>query len=252
MNPKVFRWVFLFGILLPLTALAQNPADLTLARIFNSDEFELARFGPARWLDDGEGYTTLETAASGNGTDIVRYDTKSGERTILVSASRLVLEGASMPLEIDNYEWSTDKQRLLIFTSSKRVWRTNTRGDYWVLDLNNWRLQKLGGDARPSTLMFAKFSPDGSRVGYVREKNVYIEELQTGAITQLTTDGSDIIINGTSDWVYEEEFRLRDGFRWSPDGTKIAYWQFDTEGVGTFYMINNTDSVYSKPAVDGT
>ena len=95
--------------------------------------------------------------------------------------------------------------------------------------------------------MFAKFSPDGSRVGYVREKNVYVEELQTGVITQLTTDGSDIIINGTSDWVYEEEFRLRDGFRWSPDGTKIAYWQFDTEGVGIFYMINNTDSVYSKP-----
>lgn len=246
MNFNMLKLFCLIMLMLPLNVVAQATALLTLERIFGSDEFKLKPFGPARWLDNGEGYTTLEASASGNGTDIVRYDTKSGKRTVLVLAHRLIPEGAATGMEIDNYEWSQDKRRLLIFTNTRKVWRINTRGDYWVLDLKSWQLQKLGGDARPSTLMFAKFSPDGKYVGYVCERNLYVQSLLDGEIIQLTSDGSDTIINGTSDWVYEEEFRLRDGFRWNPDGSKIAYWQFDTDSVGTFYMINNTDSIYSK------
>jgi dipeptidyl-peptidase-4 len=124
------------------------------------------------------------------------------------------------------------------------VWRQNTRGDYWVLDLGSGVLQKLGGDAPEAALMFAKFSPDGSRVAYVRQNDIYVERLADRRITPLTTDGSETTINGTSDWVYEEELNVRDGFRWSPDGTRIAYWQFDTKGVGVFTLINNTDSLY--------
>ena len=93
--------------------------------------------------------------------------------------------------------------------------------------------------------MFAKFSPDGGRVAYVRENNLYVENLGDGRITQLTKDGSRTIINGTFDWVYEEELSLRDGFRWSPDGRRIAYWQLDASGVRDFLLINNTDSLYS-------
>ena len=92
--------------------------------------------------------------------------------------------------------------------------------------------------------MFAKFSPDATRVGYVRGNNVYVERLDDGKVTQLTSDGSETIINGTSDWVYEEEFGLRDGFRFSPDGRSVAYCQFDSTGVGIFSLINNTDSLY--------
>ncbi len=218
---------------------------LTLQRIFSSKEFEVKRFGPARWLEDDAGYTTVEDSASvPDAQDIVRYDPQTGRRRIVVSADLLVPEGKTKPVEIKNYAWSRDGTKLLIFTNAKRVWRTETRGDYWVLDLADRTLRKLGGDAEASTLMFAKFSPQGDRVAYVRERNIYVERLGDTAVTKLTTTASDTIINGTSDWVYEEEFRVRDGFRWSPDGTMIAYWQFDDAGVRNFHLINNTDELY--------
>ena len=218
---------------------------LNLERIYSSREFASDRFGPARWLDDGTGYTTLEASEySERGRDIVRYDPGTGRREVLVSASKLIPADESNPLRISNYSWSPNGQMLLIFTNTKRVWRRNTRGDYWVLNLNTWELKKLGGDAKPSTLMFAKFSPDAEKVGYVIENNIYVENISANTIKQLTTDGSRTIINGTFDWVYEEEFSLRDGFRWSPDSKSIAYWQLDAEGVREFYLINNTDSLH--------
>jgi len=229
----------------PLAAQRGDPSLLTLERIFASGEFRGDFFGPARWLADGSGYTTLEPSIRVQaGRDIVRYDPGSGAREVLVPAERLIPQGHSVPLFIDDYQWSEDGTKLLIFTNTQRVWRLNTRGDYWVLGLGSGRLQQLGGGLEPARLMFAKFAPDASRVGYVYKNNVYVEDLASGRITQLTTDGNDVIINGTSDWVNEEEFFLRDGFRWSPDGRSIAYWQFDTEGVPEFKMINNTDSLY--------
>src|SRR4029077_16738091 len=118
------------------------------------------------------------------------------------------------------------------------------RGDYWIFERHSKSLRKLGGDAAPSTLMFAKFSLDGSRVAYVRANNIYVESVQTAETIQLTRDGSETIINGTSDWVYEEEFFLRDAFRWSPDGKRIAYWQFNTSGVQKFALIYNVGAPY--------
>ena len=225
----------------------RDPSLLTLERIYSSSEFRSERFGPARWLKNKGAYTTLERSKSNkDGRDVVMYDAETGEARILVPASRLVPKGEKKPLSISDYDWSSDGNKLLIFTNTKRVWRRNTRGNYWVLDMSDWNLHKLGGDAEPSTLMFAKFSPDGSYVGYVINNNIYVENLGTRRITQLTQDGSKTIINGTFDWVHEEEFDLRDGWRWSPDGKSIAYWQLDAEGIKTFYMINNTDSLYPE------
>lgn len=236
-------------ILFALTSQAQvaDKRTLTLDRIFASSEFRSETFGPARWLGDGSAYTTLEPSATNKETrDIVRYETASGARSILIAAASLVPGGASTPLEIDDYAWSKDGRKLLVFTNTEQVWRQNTRGDYWVFDIAAKKLWQIGKNAPPSTLMFAKFSPDGTRVGYVRENNLYVEDLASGRITQLTRNGSKRFINGTFDWVYEEELDLRDGWRWSPDGRSIAYWQMDTEGVSDYYMINNTDSLYPK------
>lgn len=225
-----------------------DPSVLTLDRIFSSIEFRSESFGPARWIDGGSAYTTLEPSATDKESrDIIRYETANGRRSVLIAAASLTPRGASKALSIDDYAWFRDGQKLLVFTNSKQVWRQNTGGDYWVYNINARSLMKLGGkDAGPSTLMFAKFSADGTRVGYVRENNLYVESLANNQITQLTYDGSKRIINGTFDWVYEEELDLRDGWQWSPDSKSIAYWQLDTDGVPDYLLINNTDSLYPK------
>jgi dipeptidyl-peptidase 4 len=232
----------------PARAQQADSSLLTVQRIYGSSEFKSQTFGPARWLGDGSSYTTLEEV-QGGGQNLVRYETERGGREVLVSAQQFIPEEDSVPIRVEEYAWSPDTARLLIFTNSKPVWRLNTRGDYWVLELSSGKLRQLGGkDAKPSTLMFAKFSPDGRRVGYVRENNLYVEDLATGAITALTTDGSRTLINGTFDWVYEEELMnyYADGWRWSPDGRSIAYWQLNADQVKDFALINNTDSLYSR------
>ena len=251
------RFVVLAALAAPFgsAAVAQRATNdsslLTVDRIFGGTEFRGGTFGPLAWLSDGSGYTTLERPAGGRpGRDIIRYDAETGARVILVPAGRLVPAGDSTPLDVEEYTWSADGRRLLIFTNTQQVWRTNTRGDYWVLDLAGWSLKKLGGTGPASTLMFAKFSPDGGRVGWVRygEYNIYVEDIASANITQLTRDGSRTTINGTFDWVYEEELGLQDGWRWSPDGQSIAYWQLDATGVRDFPLSNTTDSLYAFTA----
>jgi dipeptidyl-peptidase-4 len=236
--------------LLRIAAAGEQPADpslLTVERIFVKHEFKTADWGPARWLKDGSGYTTLEASEkSKEAKDVVRYDPASGQREVLVSAASLIPPGDTKPLKIEGYAWSDDARKLLLFTNAQRVWRQNTRGDYWVFDRGNGKLQKLGAKAEPSTLLFATLSPSGDKGAYVHRNNLHVQNLDDLGVVPLTTDGSDTIINGTSDWVYEEEFGLRHAFRWSPDGKHLAYWQFDTSGVPNFSLVNYTDGLYPK------
>ena len=220
---------------------------LTLKDIYTNGTYRQQGFGPVRWMKDNQGYSTLENNPASGAVEIVRYEASDGQRSVLVTAAQLTPGDAGRPLPIRDYYWSADNSKLLVFTNTRRVWRYHTRGDYWVLNLQTGQLQQLGKTVERTTMMFAKFSPDGSQVAYVSKQNIYVENLATSQIRQLTTDGGGPIINGTFDWVYEEELSCRDGFRWSPDGKHIAYWQSDTEGTGTFYLINNLDSVYSQP-----
>ena len=236
------------------TAQAQPAADSRaqalydqIDRIFQTKEYDAPRFGPARWLPGGSAYAIVEPAAApAKGREIVRYEAATGARSVVVPALALVPPGKTEPLEVSDYAWSLDGARLLVFTNTRKVWRNNTRGDYWVLTVKGGALRQLGGGAPEASLMFAKFSPDGMRVAYVRGNNLYVEHLDHGDVVQLTDDGSETTINGTSDWVYEEELGVRDAFRWSPDGRNLAYWQFDTTGVGIFSLINTTDTVYPQ------
>ncbi len=224
-----------------------DPAQLTLARIFTDKEFDEEKMPSLKWSKISASYFTLEKPAEGkDGKDLVQNHVETGKQTILTSAKALTPKGEKKPLTVDSFEFNADESKALLFTHTKKVWRKNTRGDYWLLDLATKALTKLGGDAAPSTLMFAKFSPDGSRVAFVRKNNLQVQGLADLKITALTTDGSDTLINGTSDWVNEEELSLRDCYRWSPDGKQLLLWQFDTKGVKRFSLINQTDGTYPR------
>lgn len=200
--------------------------------------FSFAQQG-IKWTKEGNSY--YRTEADG----IVSYSLADNSRKTVISKADLTPAGQNS-LAIRSFSFSPDQSKVLIYTNTKKVWRLDTRGDYWVLDLKTKQLRQLGSGLPSSSLMFAKFSNDGTKVAYVSNYNVYMEELQSGHITSLTTDGNRKLINGTFDWAYEEEFACRDGFQWSPDGQHIAFWQIDANKIPDFNMINNTDSVYSR------
>jgi len=191
-----------------------------------------------RWNKAGDAYYQAEDG------EINLYSLPAFTKKTIVSGSMLTVAGHAEPLSIYNFFFSADGSKALIYTNTKTVWRYNTRGDYWVLNLNTKQLHQLGKSLAPSSLMFAKFSPDGKQVAYVSASNIYTEDVATSKITQLTFDGTRKYINGTFDWAYEEEFFCRDGFRWSPNSKKIAYWNIDARSTKDYLMINNTDSVY--------
>ncbi|MEO6674976.1 MAG: DPP IV N-terminal domain-containing protein, partial [Ginsengibacter sp.] len=159
------------------------------------------------WTPDGNAYIQIQ------GGNVVKTDIKSGGETILIKREQLIPQGASEPLTFDIFNFSASKSKLLIYTNTAKVWRYNTRGDYWVLDILSNKLAQLGKGRPSQSLMFAKISPDEKKAAYVSGHNIYVEDLSTHKINQLTNDGTRKLINGTFDWVYEEEFQCRDGFR---------------------------------------
>lgn len=158
-----------FFTLVGCTSLPSSPAPhaadagatdgkaLTLDKLYNASTYHAGGVPPTRWLADGSGYTTLEESAVADGHDLVRYHPETQAREIVISATELTPTGHAEPLTLADYHWSNDGAKLLIFTNTKRSWRTHTLGDYWVFDLSTRKLQQLGQFAEPSTLQFAKF-----------------------------------------------------------------------------------------------
>ncbi|HET7116051.1 MAG TPA: DPP IV N-terminal domain-containing protein, partial [Hanamia sp.] len=213
---------------------------LIIFSVFTCTSFSQFRPKQIDWTADGN--STLIII----GGNIVKTNLETGTQTVLVKRDQLIPSGSTEPLTFDIYSFSSDYKTLLIFTNTARVWRYNTRGDYWILDLTSNRLTQLGKGLPSQSLMFAKISPDGKEAAYVSGHNLYVEDLTTHKIKPLTVDGTVKLINGTFDWAYEEEFGCRDGFRWSPDSKKIAFWQVDARKIRDYYMLNTTDSVYSR------
>ncbi len=257
MNISLITRIFCFVFLLIRCHAAEPPVEpghaaaadtsLTLDRIFTSRDFDVRTPVALHWSRRTPSYFTFSEAKGGRtGSDLVRIDLASGAQEVVVPSEAMIPEGGERPLPVEDFWFTEDETKVLLFTASKRVWRRNTRGDYWVLDVAAREIRKLGADAAPSTLMFAKFSPDGTRVAYVRDNNIYVQDLRGMSVTALTNNGSKSIINGTGDWVNEEELDIRDGFRWSPDGASIAFWQFDTSGVNEFHLVDNTQGTYPR------
>ena len=225
-----------------ITGFAQE--NKTIRDLISSNPIHSKYMSAIKWTSDAEGFTTFEKGKNG-GIEIVRYEAKNNARSIMVKEDLFINPKTNKHIGVSSFAWDESNTKLLIFTNTKKVWRYHTKGDYWLLDTKTNKLQQLGIGMPESEMMFAKFSPDGTRVGYVVNNNIYSEDVATNEIAKITTDGSNYIVNGTFDWVYEEEFACRDGFRFSPDSKHIAYWQSNTEGTGVFNIINNVDSIYS-------
>ena len=263
---------------LPQQEPQQPPASqLTVDRIFRRGDFASAPVPDVHWMRDGASYIELRPAAGGTGTDIVRVNVATGATTVLAPAAALVDENGQR-IDVEDLQLSRDESKALLFHNSVRVWRTNTRGVYHVLDFATKKVTPVAvvrteqaapparGDTgqqnmlgkQPSFIapptrsglqMFAKFSPDGRSVAFVRDNDLFVTDLATGRETRLTSDGGPDVINGTSDWVYEEELGLKDAFRWSPDSRRIAYWRFDQSAVPAFPIVNETAEQYPSVGV---
>lgn len=236
---RILKYTLCAAVLLTAAVSLHAQPELTLEDIYVKGTFRARGVPQPTWMEDGRSYSALTEKG------LVRVDAATLAETVIVPQAAFVPEGAARPLRVEDYTWSEDKTKLVIYTNSRRVWRRNTRGDYWLLDVAAGTVRQLGKGLEPSRMMYGKLSPAGDRFAYVYYNNLYVEDVATGERRQLTVDGGDVMVNGNFDWVYEEELSCYDGWRWSPDGRKIAYWHSDTGGTGTFLMIDNIDSLYS-------
>ncbi len=219
-------------------------SQLSIESIFDTDRYKVDTFSP-NWENSGGKFVHSKPSTTvTNGYDLVAVDPTNNAETTLVSAEQMIPPDMTKSMPIANHQWAADRTLALIFTNTRKVWRHHSRGDYWLLNRKTGSLRQIGKDRPPTSLMFAKFSPNGKQIAYVSEGDVYVEDVAAGTTKQITQKRSPDIINGTSDWVYEEEFDLKDCIRWSPDSERIAFWEFDTSNVGEFTMINNTDTLY--------
>lgn len=216
------RYFLALAIALP-SAAQQPAATLTVDGIFGRGDFDGASGHAIHWLADGNAWVTMRPDPAG-GNALVRIDALTGAETILADGSVFV-DSAGKRYTAEGFALSGDEKTALIFHHSARVWRLNTKGYFSVLDLTSKKLTPIS--KKPGFEMFATLSPDAKQVAFVRDNNLFVVTLATGEERALTQDGSDVIVNGTSDWVYEEELNLRDAFRWSPDSKRIAFWRID-------------------------
>ncbi|MFB1022083.1 MAG: S9 family peptidase [Vicingaceae bacterium] len=195
-----------------------------------------------RSMADGKNYTALEKGKSG--VNLVQYNYRTGKKaTTLIDAKNLVFNDNK--LEMQSYEFSADENKILVGTEVEAIYRRSSKAHYFVYDLETQKVEQLTPEDKQ---MYADFSPSGNKVAYVVKNNLYFKDFSNGKVTQVTSDGEyNKIINGASDWVYEEELELSKAFQWSADGNKLAYYRFDETAVKQWNM-KMYDGLYPSDA----
>jgi len=220
------RFTCAFLLLFFTFIFAQEKKFLTLEDIFASNQLTPKTLRGVQWIPGEAAFTYLKDG------DIYKHDVAGGKESLLLAGKSLALKPGVEPISIDGYQWSSDRKYLLIMSRQREIWRHSTDGQYFIYELIGKKLRPLSGISGAQSN--AKFSPDATKIGFVRGNNLFVLDMSSGVETQLTTDGSENIINGQFDWVYEEEFSIADGWRWSPDGKKIALWRLDQTRISTF------------------
>jgi dipeptidyl-peptidase-4 len=227
---KKISGLFIALFLLFTGFISAQQKEITLDDIFTSRQFYPKGVNGLTPMNDGETYCLLQ----GDSINIYSYESGNYIRT-LIYRKDLLVEGDTTPLPIKDIKFSKDEKKALIAANTENIYRYSSVSEYYVYELADKKLSKLstGGKERLAT-----FSPDGTKVAFVRDNNLIVTDLVNHVEVQVTYDGKqNEIINGTTDWVYEEEFAITQGFEWSPDGTKIAFYRFDESKVPEFSMI---------------
>jgi dipeptidyl-peptidase-4 len=215
------------SLLLILTVVvfaAQAQKQITVEDFTTKNTFAQKSVTGINWMKDGQFYSSLSS------NKIIKFDITTGKEV------QTLLDGDALSprVTIQDYSFSADESKLLLLTATESIYRHSFTAEYFVYDLSAKKITKLSPNGRQS---YASFSPDGSKVAFVRSNNLFYTDLATMAEAQVTDDGKfNFIINGTTDWVYEEEFSFVVGFHWSPDGKKLAYYRFDESGVKEYNM----------------
>ena len=200
--------------------------DITLEDLWKNYSFFPKNYSGLNSMNDGEHYAALEKTDKGQ--EVIKYQFKDGKKV------RTLLQCYNFEIpKVNNYSFSLDEKKILLETETEKIYRYSSKSTYYVYNIFTDKIKKISNDK----LMYATFSPKGDKIAYVLNNNLFIKDINSGKTTQVTYDGKkNHIINGASDWVYEEEFALVRSFEWAPDGEHIAYYKFNEKNVKEFSM----------------
>lgn len=211
---------------------AESKPSLTLESIFSSPDFVSQSLDNLQWNEDGSDFTFTRPNPETGQLDIFQYDLGSGEERLALSGDTLVLNG--QPVDMSGYRWTSNRHYLLVTGPMVRTWDSIMEGPHYIYDVESRSLATLAeGNAH---LRNVYLSPDGQKVGYVLENNLYFTDLASGSTWAVTTDGDSNIWNGIFDYG-STEFGFVDAWHWSPDSQKIAYWRLDVTDVKVYWKI---------------
>lgn len=232
--------LFVSLILSGITAGAQDKKQITLEDIWRDGTFRMKSVPGFNAMNDGKHYTQTDDDKGHQQINV--YELANGKKGKTLFDNSIHKYG-SETIRIDDYAFSKDEQKMLLFTGSQNIYRRSVLQKVYVLDIASGNVSLLD----ETKVLHASFSPDGSKIAFVKDNNLYCKDLSTGAVTAITTDGEkNRIINGNCDWVYEEEFEFTRAFEWAPDSKHIAYYRFDESQVPQ-YTMTVYDSLYPTP-----
>ena len=232
----ITTYILFLGFLATSVLSAQD--SITLEKIWAEYAYADRRVPGFNFMEDGQSYSRLEKNA------IVRYDLVAGKRQEDIFATSMLKSTSDLEGEIDSYTFYDNEQLIMLETDRESIYRRSSKAYYYMYDR---RTKKLSPINEENKVMYATPSPAGNMVAYVLENNLYCLDLQTNKVKQITSDGkTNEIINGSADWVYEEEFSFAQAFHWNADGTKIAFMRFDEREVPEFTMTNFRNELYPE------
>ncbi len=237
---------FLLLLMLSAVTVISQDKEISLESIYLNPEFTPQGAETYNSMKDGNYYSSMD-----EDKDINVYDYETGAlKSKVMNGSAFIAATGKSKIIIRDYKFSSDESKILVSADIERIYRTSFVADFYVWDVKTGKTSKITKDAKSG---YAEFSPDGKKVLYIQNNNIYIYNISDGKITQVTNDGKkNSIINGTSDWVYEEELGLSKAFSWSADSKLIAYMKFDESKVKemnlTFYNdLYPSESSYKYP-----